>query len=142
MPPESGGICGRLTAYSPLGCIQGGEGNRELEDAFRDAGGTTDSSPPCSRWLSEEVKDCEIEELEPRRTGETGIWWGALVAQHVADARELPTAKQTFFQFILYASNSAGERRHGVLFSQACTQNKCALQRLSPVGSENEAGKG
>jgi hypothetical protein len=31
---------------------------------------TTDSSPPRSRWFSEEVNDCEIELLEPLLTGD------------------------------------------------------------------------
>ena len=29
MPPESGGICGRLTEELPLGCLQGGVGRTE-----------------------------------------------------------------------------------------------------------------
>ena len=125
------------------------EGKQELKDAFRDAGITTDSSPPCSRWLSEEVKDCEIEELEPPRTGGSrwlseevkdceleelepprtvgaGIWWVALVAQHVVDARELPPAKQTFSNLFCVKSNSAGERRHGSCSVRHARQKKCA----------------
>ena len=31
MPPESGGICGRLTKDLPMGCLQGGAVAAELE---------------------------------------------------------------------------------------------------------------
>ena len=116
------------------------EGKHELEDASE-----------CGRYHRLVAAVLEMverggERLRNRRVGAIPNGWDRhLVGCTRRSARTgcsgAAHSKANVFQFILYVSNSAGGRRHGVQFSQACTPNKRTLQPWSPVGSKNEAGK-